>query len=106
MRFGEASPPRRPSSSGKVQRRRGLLGLGLCVAALGLFYSAGCQEKEGAKQAAMPVAKSIVEVKISGERVTLRPPSVEFVLSPSGALRGSLLQGGTFSTLDAKSLDS
>jgi alpha-galactosidase len=106
MRFGEASPPRRPSSSGKVQRRRGLRGLGLCVAALGLFYAAGCRKKEGAKQAAMSVAKSVVDVKISGESVTLRTPSVEFVLSPSGALRGSLLQGGAFSTLDTKSLDS
>jgi alpha-galactosidase len=75
-----------------------LCGLIVCLAA------AGCQKKEESKPAP-PAAKSAVIVKVSSEGIALSTPSTEFRLTPSGALKGTLVGLSGQNSLEDKSFD-
>jgi len=76
------------------------------AASLGMFCLAGCKNKQTPKTAASPAASnSVIDVKASPQGIVVRTPGSEFVLSPKGALMGSLRRGSESATLDASSLE-
>jgi alpha-galactosidase len=71
----------------------------IALAILGLV---ACQNKSDRPQPApIRVAKSAVQVTASANEVTVRTPTAEFHLLPSGALSAMLLKGSARATLDA-----
>lgn len=88
------------SGNGQSSLSTGLLLLGL----ISCLSVAGCQKKEGSK-AALPVAKSVVAVKVSSESITVSTASAEFRLSPSGALTAARVATEGTTSLESKSPD-
>jgi len=74
----------------------------LILAALACLAIIGCQNKQESKTVALQAAaKSVIEVATGAGAVTVRTPSVKFVLEPSGSLRASLEKAGASFSLDA-----
>jgi alpha-galactosidase len=76
-----------------------LFGVAVCISA------AGCQKKEETKPVSPAAAKSAVVVNVSNESITVRTPSAEFRLMPSGALMATLAGASGQTSLEDKSLD-
>jgi alpha-galactosidase len=93
-------------SSSHMPARTGRLAIwlsALTVVASGLFLFAGCQNQKSSPPVASSVAaKSAIDVTASSQGIVVRTPTVEFTLSPSGALQAVLHKGGSNSTLDTR----
>ena len=74
--------------------------LSLGVLGATLLLSCQKQAEEKPKVEALGEAKSGIDVKISGEKITARTASAEFQLSSSGNLMASLLTSNSPNTLD------
>jgi alpha-galactosidase len=85
---------------------KALFALALRTACLAALAFLGCQDKQaGPAPASVAVRKSAVQVKTSPESIEVLTPTAKFTLTTTGAFTGALEKDGTYSTLDAKSIE-
>ncbi len=74
----------------------------LLLLGIGLAEIGGCEKKPApsAKTEVAAVQASMIRVSAAPDAIHVRTPLAEFVLSANGYLKGVLINGGTFLSLD------
>ena len=84
---------------------RRLLAVALSPAVLVALFLSACQSKNERPQPAPVVAKSVVAVNTSANELSVRTPTAEFTLLPSGAFSAKLFKENSTATLDIDSTE-